>query len=228
MLQEHVKTTKTDKTRFFLLRNDERWTWYTTNNCYITFHFVQPSIERKNCGWTTKYKRLLEMCFVELVEMKSVFTFQPTKRLISSTVKSSKPAATIWIFLFRTKNQQLCCLAVMEHIVLQERRVVTTKKKNHLHLWRNFSANHNQAHPNLNQKRLHWVQIWNKRIRFLLVDDSNNIFIFEIILFKINLLSTSQIYSLTVNSHKIIMMFSVSSDGISGLLILVPTLLLWQ
>ena len=25
-------------------------------------HFSQPKIERKNCVWTTKYKRLLEMC----------------------------------------------------------------------------------------------------------------------------------------------------------------------
>ena len=30
MLQEHVKTTKTDKTRFFFSR--KRWTWYPTNN----------------------------------------------------------------------------------------------------------------------------------------------------------------------------------------------------
>ena len=40
------------------------------------------------------------------------------------------------------------------HIVLQEKQVTTTKKKNHLHFWRNFSAIHNQAHPNLNQKKL--------------------------------------------------------------------------
>ena len=52
-----------------------------------------------------------------------------------------------------SKNQQLCCLAVMVHIFFQERRVATTKKKNQLRFRRNFSANHNQAHPNLNQKR---------------------------------------------------------------------------
>ena len=56
------------------------------------------------------------------------------------------------------------------------------------------------------------VQIWNKRIRFLLADDSSNIFIFQVILFNFNLQSTAQIYS--VNLHKIIMIFSVSSDGI--------------
>ena len=31
------------------------------------------------------------------------------------------------------KNRQLCCLVVTEHIALQERRLATTKKMNHLH-----------------------------------------------------------------------------------------------
>ena len=90
-LQEHVKTTKTDKTRFFFAK--KRWTWYPTNNCYLTFHFNQPNIERKICVWATKYKRLLEMCNVQHVEMKSVFTFQPIKLLVCTTVKSAKLAA---------------------------------------------------------------------------------------------------------------------------------------
>ena len=154
-------------------------------------HFNQPNMEKKNCVWTRKYERLSEMCIVPHVETKSVFTFQPIKQLVSATVKSAKPLATYWKFLLRTGNRQLCCLAVMEHIALQERRVATTK--DHLHFWRNFSANHNQAHPNLNQKRLKRVQIWNKRMRFLLAGDLSNIFIFQIILFNFNLQSTAQI-----------------------------------
>ena len=102
-LQEHVKTTKTDKTRFFFAR--KRWTWYPTNNYYLMSHFNQRNIERKKCVWTTKYERLLEMCIVQNVETKNVFTFQPMKRLVSTTVKSAKPAATFWIFLLRIKNQ---------------------------------------------------------------------------------------------------------------------------
>ena len=156
-------------------------------------HFSQPNLERKNCAWTTKYERLSEMCIVQHVEMKSVFTFQPIKRLVSTTVKKAKPAATFWVFPLGTKNRQLCCSAVTVHIVLQERRVATTKNKNHLHLWRIFAANHNQAHPNLNQKRLKWVQLWNKRIRFVLADDLSDIFIFQIISFNFKLQSTAQI-----------------------------------
>ena len=97
------------------------------------------------------------------------------------------------------------------HIVLQERRVATTKNKNHLHFWRNFSANHNQAHPNLNQKRFKWVQIWNKLIRFLLADDLSDILIFQIILVNFNLLATATQF--TFNLQKI-MIFSVANYGI--------------
>ena len=56
--------------------------------------FNQPNMERKNCVWTTKYERLSDMCIVPHVETKSLFTFQPVKRLVSTTVKSAKPAAT--------------------------------------------------------------------------------------------------------------------------------------
>ena len=92
-------------------------------------HFNQPNIKRKNCMWTTKNERLLEMCIVQHLEIKSVFRFLPIKGLLSTTVKTAKLAATFGIFILRTKNRQLCCLAVTVHIVLQARRVAPTKKK---------------------------------------------------------------------------------------------------
>ena len=57
-------------------------------------HFNQPNMERMNYVWITKCEKLSEMCIVQHVEMKSVFTFQPIKRLVSTTVKSAKPVAT--------------------------------------------------------------------------------------------------------------------------------------
>ena len=84
--------------------------------------------------------------------------------------KKCKACCNVLKIPLRTKNRHLCCLAGRVHIVLQERRVATTKKESHLQFWRIFSANHNQAHPNLNQKKTNRVQIWNKRIRFLLAD----------------------------------------------------------
>ena len=86
------------------------------------------------------------------------------------------------------------------------------KRKAIFIFWWNCSANHNQAYTNLNQKMLKRVQRWNKLVRFLLADDLSDIFIFQIILFSFNLQSTAQIYS--TNLHKIIMIFSVSNDGI--------------
>ena len=79
-LREHVKTTKTDKTPFSLLKK-----MLYDKELFKKSHFNQPHIERKNCAWTTS--RLLEMCMVQHVEMKSVFTFQPIKRLVSTTKK---------------------------------------------------------------------------------------------------------------------------------------------
>ena len=150
--------------------------------------FNQPNRERKNCVWTTKYKRLSEMCIVQHVEKKGVLTFQPKKRLVSKTVKSANPAVVFWIFLLRSKNRQFCCLTVMEHIVLQERRVAATTKEN-LFFWRIFSVNHSHPH----KKRQNWVQIWKKLVRFLLVDDLSHILNFQIILINFNLQSTNQI-----------------------------------
>ena len=159
------------------------------------------------------------MCIVQHVETKSVFTFQQIKRLVFTTVECAKPAAMFWVFLLRTKDQQLCCLAVMVQLVLQERRVATTEKKSHLQFWRNVSANHNQAHPNLNQKRLKWFQTWSKRIGFLLAEDLSDIFIFQIILFNFHLQSTAT--QLTFNLQKI-MIFSISNDGIQWTLVFGP------
>ena len=41
--------------------------------------------------WTTKFEKLSEMCIVQHVETKFVFTFQPIKLLFSTTVKNAKP-----------------------------------------------------------------------------------------------------------------------------------------
>ena len=170
MSQEHVETTKTDITCFFFAR--KRWTWYPTNNYYSMSHFSQPNIERKNCLWTTKYERLSEMCIVQHVELKSVSTFHRIKRLVFTTVKSAKSAATFWRFLLRIKNRQLCCMVVTVHIALPERRIATTKKKNHLHFWRNFSAittNHirtwtkkgqTESKYGINVSVSYWLIIW--------------------------------------------------------------------
>ena len=44
------------------------------------------------------------MCTVQHVEMKSVFTFQPVKRLVSTTLKKPKPAAMFLNFPFKDEK----------------------------------------------------------------------------------------------------------------------------
>ena len=75
------------------------------------------------------------------------------KFLVCTTVKSAKFALTCWLLLLMTKNRLLCCLVVMEHIALQGKRVMITEKEVNSHFWLSFHANHNQAHPNMNQRR---------------------------------------------------------------------------
>ena len=185
MLQEHVKTTKTEKTSFFFAK--KRLTWYPTNKYYLMSHFNQTNKERKNCVCTTKYERQLEMCIVQHVEMESLFKFQPIEWLVSSTVRSAKLAATFWIFLLRTKNLQLCCLAVTVNIVLQERRVATRRQKNDLHFWRKVSANQIQAHPNLNQNVQKLFHLWYNPVDAPLVDTVNQNVNYILILYTFSL-----------------------------------------
>ena len=88
-LKEHVKTTKTDKTRFFFAKN-----MVPNKQLLLNVPFPSTKYGKKELCVDDKYKRLSEMCIVQHIEMKIVFTFQPIKRLVSTTVKSARPAAT--------------------------------------------------------------------------------------------------------------------------------------
>ena len=187
------KNDKADQTRFFFAK--KRSTWYPKNNCCSMFLFNKTNIERKNCVWTTS--RLLGMCIVQIVEMKSVSTFQPIKRLYFTTVKSAKPAATFWIFRSGTKNRQLCCLAVTVHIVYTS--CDYEKEKPSPFLKKNSPPIKTKHIRTWTKKRMKWVQIWNKYIHLLLADDLGDIFISQIISFNFNLQWTYT--QLTQNHH---------------------------
>ena len=92
---------------FFHLIFDVFWQFYVTltdyklyNHNFLLFftdyklYGRSPSPRIELCHILTKYERLSEMCIVPHVETKNVFTFQPIKRLVSTTVKSAKLAAT--------------------------------------------------------------------------------------------------------------------------------------
>ena len=137
-----------------------------------------------------------------------------TKRwLVSTRVKSAKPAATFWIFLLRTKNRHLCCLVVMVHIALQERRVAITKKKNLVHFEEisppitvtRTKKGRNECKYGINVSVFYWLMIW---------ATYSNFKPFCLVAIYCQPLKLNQ---LTVNLQKV-MIFSVSNDGIQWIL----------
>ena len=174
MLQEHVKTRKTDKTRFFFAKN--RWIFYPTNICSLMSHFNKPNIERKNCVWTAKYKRLLELCIVQHVEMKNEFTFQLTKLPFSTTVNCAKPVPTCWIYLKRPKTD-IYVVWWWWHTLLCKKTSRDFEKRNHLPFWWKSSAHHNQIKPTLSQKSQKTIHLWHNRVDSPLVDTVDQKFI---------------------------------------------------
>ena len=119
-------------------------------------------------------KMSFDMCFVQNVPMKSLFTFWTTKIQVLTRVKRTKLAVTCRILVLKTKNRQLCHLAVTVHIASLKRRVATLKKEIHLQISRILSTNNNKRHRNLCQKKqkaflhsiivsnLHWLMQLNK------------------------------------------------------------------
>ena len=91
-LQEHVKTTKTDKTRFFFAKKDV--TMLPDKQLFINAPFQSTKYGKKELCVDNKVRETIGDVYFQHVEMKSVFTFQPKKQLVSTTVKSARPAVT--------------------------------------------------------------------------------------------------------------------------------------
>ena len=77
---------------------------------------------------------------------------------------------------------------------------MTTKEKNHLPMWRSFSAYHNQPYPYLCQKKQESFYSWYSGVHFPLVDTVNQKIISCLIVYT---------FSLQLGN----MLFSVSNDG---------------
>ena len=179
----------------FPLKNKQfRFSWRLAKG----FNFLK---RQKN-----QFKMLLENCIIEYVQTKSVFNFQRTKSLCFMTVKSAKPALKCLIFHLKTKNRHICCLVMMVQIACKKDESRLWK------IWKRFSANHNQAHPNLIQKGQNSFHLWHNRVDsplVPLVDTVNQKFISILFLNS---------FSLQWNK----MNFSVSNDRIDWSLDFAP------
>ena len=187
-LEEHVKTTKTDKTRFFFAK--KRWTCYTTNNCSIKSHFNQPILDWKNCVWTTS--KLLELCILQhrnekcvYISSKKMTSFHDCKKckacchLFNIPFEDQKP--TIMMF---GGNDTHCFARKTSHDYEKEKPSPFLKK---------FLRQSISSKSECSSKKLNWFQIWKKLVRFQLAGDLSNIFSFQI--FFIQFQSTVNRYS---------------------------------
>ena len=141
-------------------------------------HFSQPNIERKNCVWTTKYNRLLEMCRYCPTCRNEKCVYNSNEKTTSfCDSKKCKTCCNVLNIPFTDQKPKLFCLAVTQHIALPDRRVAITKK-NPLLFCRNFFANHNETRLNLNQKWQELFFFWHNRVDIPLVDTVNQNFIY--------------------------------------------------
>ena len=162
------------------------------NNCYSMFHFNQPNLEKKMC---------VDNIVRETIGVVYCPTWRNGKCVYISTNKMTS--------FYDCKKCKACCNVLNIPFKDQKPTIIlfggdgthcfarkTTRdygEEKPSHCWSNFCANHNQAHTNLNQKKVTMNPKWNKHIRFLLPHDLSDIFFFQIILFNFNLQSTAQI-----------------------------------
>ena len=134
-------------------------------------HFNQPNVERKNCVWTTKYRRLLEICIVQHEEMKKVFFFSTN---ITTSFYDCKKCKACYHSLNKPFLDQKPTIILFggddTHCFARKTSREYEKEKSSPFLRK---ANHNQAHPNLNQKRQKFFHIWHLRVDTPLVDTVN-------------------------------------------------------
>ena len=160
------------KTLHSLERND-----YQCPQCDITFPVRNIPCEQQTSSFSLKSDQLncifeeTQKSFQDVIRdvfwptcpnEKFVYLFNQQNFHFLRMQKKAEPALACRLIFSRTKNRQIFCLVVIVRFALQEKRVVVTKKKNNLQIWRNFSANHNQAHLNLNQKKIKNLSIYGK------------------------------------------------------------------
>ena len=129
-----------------------------------------------------QFQMFLADWFLQHAQPKSVFSFQSTKVLASTTVRTAKRALKCSIFHLRWRSWHQPYLVEIVQISLQRRRAVTTKKKNHPRFARIFSVSHNQTHAHMCRKKWNSIHLWLICVDFPFVDTVNQNFLSRLIL----------------------------------------------
>ena len=161
---------------------------------------------------------LLEVCFIQNKESKSVLAFQPfrTRNVVCGTAEKAKPIATCLIFHLRNKNRHQICSGEVLHNASPEKRVITTNYEaaKPSPLQQNISANHNhnQLHPSCNQKRGRKpFRLWHNRFELQLVATINQNFLSNLILYHFILQLRSIIFSVSNEGVQLSLGFGLDS-----------------
>ena len=199
-LQEYVKTTKTDKTAYSLLKK----------------RLHDKQLFNKVPFQSTKYSKK-ELCVDNVKTIGDVYC--PTCRNEKCVYISTNKATSF----YDSKKCKACCHVLNVHFKDQKPTIMLFGGNGTHCFARKTSRDYKEEKPSpflkrfLRQSQPSTPEPEPKtaksspNIRFLLVDNLSHLFNFQIILFNFNLQSTSQ---LTANLHKIIMIISVSNDAI--------------
>ena len=106
-LQEHVETTKTDKTRFSF---DKKMNLLVEQQLFNNVPFQSTKWKKKEMCVDKKLQQNNGDVYCWTCRIENFFKFQPIKRQIFRTAKSAKPAVIIWVVLSFTKiNNYVFC-----------------------------------------------------------------------------------------------------------------------
>ena len=149
--------------------------------------------------WSTTFKGLLEIWIVQHVKTKGVFTFQPRKILVSTTVKRAHPAVECLIFHSKTKVNHDLIWWRRHHLLwkkeeLRLRQIIPFLEK----ICPPITIYHNRTREPKGKK---WLRFWYKRGELPLAHKKSKTFNFWFNSYSFTLYSSCLIF--TVFNKKI-------------------------
>ena len=143
-------------------------------------HFNQPNIGRKNCVWTTKYMRLLEMRIVQHVEMKSVY-ISTNKTISFYDCKKCKACCHVLSIPFKDQKPTIMLLGGDGTHCLAKKTSPEYGKEKPSPFLRKFLRQSQPSTSEPEPKKQKLLHLWHNRVDTPLVDTVNQNFIYILI-----------------------------------------------
>ena len=146
-------------------------------------HFNQPSIERKKICVNIKVRETIADVYFPTCKNEKCVYISTNKMNSFYDCKKCKACWNVMNFLFTDQKPTIMLFGGDgTHCFARKTSRVYEKEKPYPFLKKFLHQSQSPA-----TKRLKWVQIWNKRIRFLMADSLSHVFLFQVILFNFNL-----------------------------------------